>query len=222
MLMKPSSTLKKINRVKARNAAFLNLLATPGLGSLVARRWFAGTGQLTLAIVGFVIFCIPLFKILAQYYGLMFADTPPPPVKWVALFIVTGFGAGLFVLAWLWSLVTSLSLLREAPKANVPSVENFAAGQVKLDEAKIQIALAALTNWEKRGDAISRMFQFKDFPAAVEFVNAVAELAEEAQHHPDIDIRWNKVTLALTTHDAGGLTEKDFWLAKKCDELSLR
>jgi 4a-hydroxytetrahydrobiopterin dehydratase len=66
------------------------------------------------------------------------------------------------------------------------------------------------------------VFQFKDFPAAVKFVNAVAELAEEAQHHPDIDIRWNKVTLALTTHDAGGLTEKDFLLAKKSDELSLR
>jgi 4a-hydroxytetrahydrobiopterin dehydratase len=56
----------------------------------------------------------------------------------------------------------------------------------------------------------------------MQFVNAAAEIAEAAQHHPDIDIRWNKVTLALTTHDAGGLTEKDFALAKKFDELSVR
>ena len=69
---------------------------------------------------------------------------------------------------------------------------------------------------------LSRTFQFKDFPAAIKFVNAVAELAEKAWHHPDIDIRWNKVTLTLTTHDAGGLTEKDFVLARKFDELSLR
>jgi len=53
-------------------------------------------------------------------------------------------------------------------------------------------------------------------------VNAVAEAAEKAWHHPDIDIRWNKVTLALSTHDAGGLTEKDFALAKEFDALSLR
>ncbi|HZF01487.1 MAG TPA: 4a-hydroxytetrahydrobiopterin dehydratase [Methylomirabilota bacterium] len=93
---------------------------------------------------------------------------------------------------------------------------------LKLDEAKIFLALAAVPNWQRKGDVISRTFQFKDFPAAIKFVNTVAEIAEEAWHHPDIDIRWNKVTLALTTHDAGGLTEKDFALAKKFDELSLR
>jgi len=53
-------------------------------------------------------------------------------------------------------------------------------------------------------------------------VNAVAALAEQAWHHPDIDIRWNKVTLTLTTHDAGGLTQKDFDLARQLDQLSLR
>jgi 4a-hydroxytetrahydrobiopterin dehydratase len=66
------------------------------------------------------------------------------------------------------------------------------------------------------------LFQFEDFPAAMKFVDAVAELAEQAWHHPDIDIRWNKVTLALTTHDAGGLTQKDFDLARQFDQLSLR
>ena len=69
---------------------------------------------------------------------------------------------------------------------------------------------------------ISRTFQFEDFPAAMKFVDAVAEIAEAAWHHPDIDIRWNKVTLALTTHDAGGLTRKDFELARAFDQLSVR
>jgi 4a-hydroxytetrahydrobiopterin dehydratase len=90
----------------------------------------------------------------------------------------------------------------------------------KISAEKIQSALAAVPQWRRNGEIISRVFQFKDFPAAMKFVNAVAELAEQAQHHPDVDIRWNKVTLALTTHDAGGLTEKDFALAKQCDALA--
>jgi 4a-hydroxytetrahydrobiopterin dehydratase len=84
----------------------------------------------------------------------------------------------------------------------------------KLNAAQIKSALATVPEWSRRGAAISRTFQFKDFPAAVKFVNAAAKLAEQAWHHPDIDIRWNKVT-----HDAGGLTEKDFTLARKFDRL---
>ena len=76
-----------------------------------------------------------------------------------------------------------------------------------------------MPDWKKRGATITRTFEFKDFPAAIKFVNAVAKLAEKAWHHPDIDIRWNKVTLTLTTHDAGGLTERDFSLAKKFDQI---
>ena len=89
----------------------------------------------------------------------------------------------------------------------------------KLNATQIQSALAALPDWKKRKDVITRTFVFKDFPAAMKFVNAAAKLAERAWHHPDIDIRWNKVTLVLATHDAGGLTEKDFALAKKFDAL---
>ncbi|HEY1717855.1 MAG TPA: 4a-hydroxytetrahydrobiopterin dehydratase [Verrucomicrobiae bacterium] len=92
----------------------------------------------------------------------------------------------------------------------------------KLNSAEIKSALAKIPGWKKKAVVISREFQFKDFPAAMKFVNAVAKIAEKEQHHPDIDIRWNKVTLALTTHDAGGLTGKDFALAKKSGELSLR
>ena len=76
-----------------------------------------------------------------------------------------------------------------------------------------------MPGWQKNGGLITRTFQFPDFATAMGFVNQVAGLAEAAGHHPDIDIRWNKVTLALTTHDAGGLTEKDFALARECDLL---
>jgi 4a-hydroxytetrahydrobiopterin dehydratase len=88
-----------------------------------------------------------------------------------------------------------------------------------LSASQIKSALAAVPEWTKKGATISRTYQFKNFPAAIQFVNTVAEIAERAWHHPDIDIRWNKVTLALTTHDAGGLTEKDFDLAQKFDRL---
>jgi 4a-hydroxytetrahydrobiopterin dehydratase len=89
----------------------------------------------------------------------------------------------------------------------------------KLTPSQIKIALRALPKWKKRGTTITRCHEFKDFPAAIKFVNAVARSAEKAWHHPDIDIRWNKVTLTLTSHDAGGLTEKDFALAEKFDRL---
>ena len=92
----------------------------------------------------------------------------------------------------------------------------------KFTASQIKTALAGVPDWKKQGTAIARTFQFKDFPAAIRFVDAVAELAEQAWHHPDIDIRWNKVTLTLTTHDEGGLTKKDFVLARKFDGLSLR
>jgi len=89
----------------------------------------------------------------------------------------------------------------------------------KLAATQIKAALMAVPDWKKTGSTIARTFQFKTFPAAIKFVNAVARSAEKANHHPDIDIRWNKVKLALTTHDAGGLTENDFKMAKIFDGL---
>jgi len=89
----------------------------------------------------------------------------------------------------------------------------------KLKASEIKTALAKVPSWKKKASAISRRFEFKDFPAAIKFVNKVALIAEKAWHHPDIDIRWNKVTLVLTTHDEGGLTAKDFALAAKFDGL---
>ena len=89
----------------------------------------------------------------------------------------------------------------------------------KYSPVQIEAALPAVPDWKPTSDAITRTYQFKDFPAAIAFVKAVADLAEQAWHHPDIDIRWNKVTLTLSTHDEGGLTDKDFDLARKFDRL---
>ncbi len=83
-----------------------------------------------------------------------------------------------------------------------------------------QSRLAGLTGWEIEAGELAKTFQFEDFAASLRFVNRVGELAEQAGHHPDIDIRYNRVRLALTTHDAGGLTQKDFDLAGQAQELA--
>lgn len=217
--MKPSLARKKVSRAQARNAALLNQLGTPGLGSLLAGRWVEGVLQLLLFLAGFVLFCGWAYRNLAQYYQMMFNAAPISAPGGIGLALSSG---GICALAWVWSLMTSFSLLRESSKVSLESLESFAAGQIKMDPAKMILALSTLPEWSRHGDIISRTFAFKDFPAAMKFVNAVAELAEQAQHHPDVDIRWNKVTLALTTHDAGGLTEKDFELARQCDAQSAR
>ena len=206
---------KPLSRATARNATLLNLLATPGLGSLLGRRWIAGGGQLLLAVAGFTLFLVWFVKQMTQFYGQISGSVEVRPIG--------GFlaaGLCLFAFAWLWSAVTSLSLVREASTAKQQSLENFGAPPVqKLAEVKIPAALALIPNWQLSDGKITRTFQFKDFPAAIKFVETVAALAEQAWHHPDIDIRWNKVTLTLTTHDAGGLTEKDFALARQFDQL---
>ena len=84
---------------------------------------------------------------------------------------------------------------------------------------EIKAACGELGGWEPDFEApsISREYQFPTFPAAVRFVDFVAELAEAADHHPDIDIRYNRVRLTLSTHSAGGVTDKDFALARAID-----
>jgi len=86
-----------------------------------------------------------------------------------------------------------------------------------LTPKEIRAELGTIPAWIRKGKTIVRAFEFKDFAAAIKFVNSIARLAEKADHHPDIDIRWNKVTMALTTHYLGGLTAKDFDLARKID-----
>ncbi len=89
----------------------------------------------------------------------------------------------------------------------------------RLSPAEIEERLKTTPEWSVMGDGISRTFQFKDFACAMAFVNQVAQRAERVQHHPDILIRWNRVTLTLSTHDAGGITEKDFEFAQFADSL---
>jgi len=90
----------------------------------------------------------------------------------------------------------------------------------RLSEAEVESSLSEFPEWSEVGGGLQRTFEFEDFRASMRFVNAVAEEAEKAQHHPDIMIRYNKVTLTLSTHDAGGITQKDFDLAKVTDGLT--
>lgn len=89
-----------------------------------------------------------------------------------------------------------------------------------LTDSEIQKALGSLPGWKRNGTAIQRIFEFPDFKAAMQFVNRVADAAEQANHHPDIDIRYNKVTMALVSHDSGGVTQRDVRMAEKINQIA--
>ena len=88
-----------------------------------------------------------------------------------------------------------------------------------LSPEMVQESLRSLPRWKLEGKEIVRHYEFPDFAAAMVFVNQVAEKAEEAGHHPDIDVRYNKVRLALVSHDKGGLTKRDMAMAETIDSL---
>ncbi|HEX8373263.1 MAG TPA: 4a-hydroxytetrahydrobiopterin dehydratase [Chthoniobacterales bacterium] len=88
-----------------------------------------------------------------------------------------------------------------------------------IDKADLKEYLKRIPEWELEGKKIERLFEFDDFTESIDFVNGVAEISEETEHHPDIDVRWNKVKLVLSTQSKGGLTELDFELAEKIDTL---
>ena len=89
-----------------------------------------------------------------------------------------------------------------------------------LSDTEVAARLAELGGWARVGDEIVRTYELASFPAAIAFVVEIGFLAEKADHHPDLDIRWRKVKVALTTHDAGGLTRLDFDLATKIDAIN--
>jgi 4a-hydroxytetrahydrobiopterin dehydratase len=89
-----------------------------------------------------------------------------------------------------------------------------------LGDEDIDARLAEREGWERRGDAIVCEVRTADFMGSVELLQRVATVAEEMNHHPDVSISWDRVTFSLTTHSAGGLTENDFALAERIDELS--
>jgi 4a-hydroxytetrahydrobiopterin dehydratase len=92
------------------------------------------------------------------------------------------------------------------------------ADLLKAEELKTR--LKKIPEWELEKKHIERTFEFDDFSDSIDFVNSVSEVAEEEEHHPDIDIRYNKVKLVLSTHSKGGLTELDFALAERIDTLA--
>jgi hypothetical protein len=121
MPMKPSSPKphrQAVSRATARNAALVNQLATPGLGSLMAGRWLAGSGQLALALAGFVMIVTWFIEVMIQFYGQINSNLQPRPVGWLG-----ETGAILFAAAWLWALVTSVSLLLRAKAAEADATK---------------------------------------------------------------------------------------------------
>ena len=104
-----SRTAQPLSRARVWTCILTNQLATPGLGSLMARRVLAGIGQLVLALAGFVLIVVWFFEVMIQYYGQVTGDVPARPVGWIG-----EIGAILFVASWLWALVTSISLWRQA------------------------------------------------------------------------------------------------------------
>jgi len=91
-----------------------------------------------------------------------------------------------------------------------------------LDAADVDTALAAGIDWQREGEELVKTRRGKDFADALAYVNAVGALAEDMDHHPDIDIRWKTVTLRLSTHSEGGITRLDLDLARRIDALPAR
>ncbi len=94
------------------------------------------------------------------------------------------------------------------------------AGRERLSEKDIAAKLEALPGWRRVGESIERTWRFETFLEAVAFMNRVFAIAEEADHHPDLLNSWTKVRVRFTTHDAGGLTERDFRMAAKTDTIA--
>lgn len=92
---------------------------------------------------------------------------------------------------------------------------------MKLSAQKMDLARKDLPLWKEESGVLKRTFAFRDFTEAIEFVKEVAYVAEARDHHPDINIRWNRVTLMLTTHEEGGVGSKDFSLAREIEASSL-
>ena len=88
-----------------------------------------------------------------------------------------------------------------------------------LEKDELDAALKKHPDWEQQGNTLTRAIEFEEFMEGIDFVNDLAEIADEAQHHPDMLIQYTKVTLTLTTHDAGGITEADLELARRIDNL---
>jgi 4a-hydroxytetrahydrobiopterin dehydratase len=93
---------------------------------------------------------------------------------------------------------------------------------MKLSAAEIDARLSTVPGWSRQGDALTRQFTFKGFPDAIAFTTRLAFDAEAADHHPDLQVSYKRVTVAWTTHDQGGITDKDFEGVRQADEIARR
>jgi 4a-hydroxytetrahydrobiopterin dehydratase len=91
-----------------------------------------------------------------------------------------------------------------------------------LPDNEIESRLAELDGWSREGDTITKSFKNEDFVGSVKFVDALVEPAEDMGHHPDLSLSWDEVTVSITNHAAGGLTEADFELAKRIDGIAAK
>jgi 4a-hydroxytetrahydrobiopterin dehydratase len=92
--------------------------------------------------------------------------------------------------------------------------------RTKLSDLEIRRALGELPGWSRKGEALTKTYSFARFGDGIRFVQQIADVADGMDHHPDIDIRYTKVTFSLSTHDAGGITQRDLDLAKKIEETA--
>jgi 4a-hydroxytetrahydrobiopterin dehydratase len=88
----------------------------------------------------------------------------------------------------------------------------------KLSSKQISEKLRSLKGWKLKGDAIAKLFKFEEFPDGIRFVDRIAEIAQRMDHHPDININYTRITFSCSTHDQGGITEKDFKLATEIEK----
>ena len=94
-------------------------------------------------------------------------------------------------------------------------------GAPRLSTAEVGAHLAALPGWKLEGNALTKTFRFPGYGETIAFVNAVAAVAQREDHHPDLSVTWGRITVKLSTHSAGGITDKDFDLARKIEEVAL-
>ena len=98
--------------------------------------------------------------------------------------------------------------------------QSLTAKTMPLNQTEIDQKIQTLPQWQQQDQTITRTFKFKNFVEAIDFVNKLVKPAEAAQHHPDLEISYNKVKVSLTSHDAGGLTQKDFDMAQTISKLA--
>jgi 4a-hydroxytetrahydrobiopterin dehydratase len=186
--------------------------------------WGYGASRNTRTSFHTISIWLPTIASIGAFLGVWYYRFAYVPVRWILLEYLAWIASlGLLVWTIFWNIEVS-KLKKDATAAQdsiTAKLEPPAKGALMpvLTDAEIQQALDSLKGWQRNGKAIQRVFRFPDFKMAMQFVNKVAEAAEQANHHPDIDIRYNTVTMALVSHDSGGVTQRDVRMAGVIDRI---